>query len=137
MGIFCHPEFLHLAICIRSRMKTFTRWWFLLFCAVALINRYYIRPSGNTIIDGYLNDFLAMPILFQLCKGTLRILYQDSKKQINTPQLVVGCIVVSVFFEVIFPQFNPKAQADLGDVLAYAAGTICFFYIQKLESTQI
>jgi hypothetical protein len=118
-------------------MRTFTRWWFLLFSAIALINRYYIRPSGNTLIDGYLNDFLAMPILFQLCKGTLRMLYQDSKKQLNTPQIFVGCVIVSVFFEVIFPQFNPKAQADLGDVLAYAAGTICFAYIQKLESAQI
>ena len=118
-------------------MKTFTRWWFLLFSAVALINRYYIRPSGNTFMDGYLNDFLAMPVLFQLCKGTLRILYQDSKKQLNTPQIFVGCIIVSIFFEIIFPQFNPKASADLGDALAYAAGTICFFYIQKLESTQI
>jgi hypothetical protein len=118
-------------------MKTFTRWWFLLFCAVALLNRYYIRPSDNIFVDGYLNDFLAMPILFQLCKGTLRMLYKDSKKQLNTPQLIVGFILVSVFFEVIFPQFNHKAQADFGDVLAYAVGTICFFYIQKLESAQI
>ena len=137
MGIYCNHEFFHLVICIGPRMKTFTRWWFLLFSAVALINRYYIRPSGNTFIDGYLNDFLAMPILFQLCKGTLRILYQDSNKQLNTPQIFVGCILVSVFFEVIFPQFNPKSQADLGDVLAYAAGTFCYGYIQKLESTQI
>ena len=137
MGIFCHPEFFHLAICIRPRMKTFTRWWFIAFCAVALLNRYYIRPSGNAFVDGYLNDFLAMPILFQLCKGTMRMLYQDSKKQINTPQLVVGCILVSVFFEVIFPLFTPKAQADFGDLLAYAAGTICFGYIQKWESAQI
>ena len=118
-------------------MKTFTRWWFLLFSAVALINRYYIRPSGNTFIDGYLNDFLAMPVLFQLCKGTLRILYQDSKKQLNTSQLLFGCILVSVFFEVLFPLFNTQAQPDLGDVLAYATGTICFGYIQKLESAQI
>ena len=118
-------------------MKTFTRWWFLAFCAVALLNRYYIRPSGNIFVDGYLNDFLAMPILFQLCKGTLRMLYKDSKKQLNTPQLIVGFILVSVFFEVLFPQFNPKAQPDLGDVLAYATGTICFFCIQKLESAQI
>jgi hypothetical protein len=118
-------------------MRTFTRWWFVLFCAVALLNRYYIRPSGNTFIDGYLNDFLAMPILFQLCKGTMRMLYKDSEKELNTPQLVVGFITVSFFFEVLFPQFNPKASADLGDVLAYAAGTICFFYIQKLESAQI
>jgi len=118
-------------------MKTFTRWWFLLFSAVALLNRYYIRPSGNTFIDGYLNDFLAMPILFQLCKGTMRMLYQDSKKQINTPQLVVGCIFVSVFFEVIFPQFNPKASGDFVDVMAYVMGTFCFGYIQKWESAQI
>lgn len=118
-------------------MRTFTRWWFLAFCAVALINRYYIRPSGNTFIDGHLNDFLAMPILFQLSKGTMRMLYKDSKKQLNTPQLIVGFILVSVFFEVIFPLFNTQAQPDLGDVLAYAAGTICFFYIQKLESAQI
>jgi hypothetical protein len=118
-------------------MKIFTRWWFLLFSAVALINRYYIRPSGNTLIDGYLNDFLAMPILFQLCKGTMRILYQDSNKQLNTPQIFVGFILVSVFFEIIFPQFNPKASADFGDVIAYVMGTFCYGYIQKLESTQI
>ena len=137
MGVYCNHEFFHLAICIRPRMKTFTRWWFLLFCAVALINRYYIRPSGNTIIDGYLNDFLAMPILFQLCRGTMRMLYKDPQKQLNRSQIFVGCILVSVFFEIIFPQFNPKAAADLGDVLAYAAGTICFLCIQKLESAQI
>lgn len=118
-------------------MKTFTRWWFLLFSAVALINRYYIRPSGNTFIDGYLNDFLALPILFQLCKGTMCMLYKDSKKQLNTPQIFVGFILVSVFFEVIFPQFNPKASADFGDVIAYVMGTFCYGYIQKLESTQI
>ena len=137
MGVYCNHEFFHLVICIRPRMKTFTRWWFLLFSAVALINRYYIRPSGNTFIDGYLNDFLAMPILFQLCKGTLRMLYQDSKKQLNTSQLVFGCILVSVFFEVIFPQFNPKASADFGDVIAYVMGTFCYGYIQKWESAQI
>jgi hypothetical protein len=118
-------------------MKTFTRWWFLLFCTVALLNRYYMRPSGNAFMDGYLNDFLAMPILFQLCKGTMRMLYKDSQKQLNTSQIFVGFILVSIFFEVLFPQFNPKASADLGDVLAYAAGTICFAYIQKWESTQI
>ncbi len=78
-----------------------------------------------------------MPILFQLCKGTMRMLYKDSKKQLNTSQIFVGFILVSVFFEIIFPQFNHKAQADLGDALAYAAGTICFGYIQKLESAQI
>ena len=118
-------------------MKTFTRWWFLLFCAVALINRYYIRPSGNTFIDGYLNDFLAMPILFQLCKGTLRMLYKEPEKQLNRSQIFIGFIQVSVFFEVLFPLFNTQAQPDLGDVFAYAAGTICYAYIQKLESAQI
>lgn len=137
MGVYCNHEFFHLVICIRPRMNTFTRWWFLLFSAVTLINRYYIRPSGNTLIDGYLNDFLAMPILFQLCKGTLRILYKDSKKQLNRSQMFMGFIQVSVFFEILFPLFNPKAQADLGDVFAYAAGAICFLYIQKWESTQI
>ena len=137
MGIFCHPEFFHLVICIRPRMKTFTRWWFLLFSAVALINRYYIRPSGNTFIDGYLNDFLAMPILFQLCKGTMRMLYKDPKKELNRSQMFIGFIQVSVFFEVLFPLFNTQAQPDLGDVFAYAAGTICFVYIQKWESAQI
>ena len=137
MGVYCNHEFFHLAICIRSRMRTFTRWWFLLFSAVALINRYYIRPSGNTFIDGYLNDFLAMPILFQLCKGTLRMIYKDSKKQLNNSQIFVGFILVSTFFEVLFPLFNTQAQPDLGDVIVYAAGTICFGYIQKLESAQI
>ena len=137
MDIFCHPEFFHLVICVRPRMKAFTRWWFLLFSAVALINRYYIRPSGNTFLDGYLNDFLAMPILFQLCKGTLRMLYKDSKKQLNNSQIIVGCILVSIFFEVIFPQFNSKASADYVDVMAYVLGTFCYAYIQKLESTQI
>ena len=114
-------------------MSTFTRSWFLILSAVALLNRYWIRPSGFWFADQYLNDVLSMPILLQLSLGTLRLVYRAPQKWLNGAQVIAAWMQISVFFELIFPHLSPDAHGDVLDVLAYLAGAGMYWMIQKAE----
>jgi hypothetical protein len=132
-GFYGHRCVLHLALFYWAGMSTFTRSWFLIIVAAALLNRYYIRPSGLEFIDQYLNDVLSMPILLQLSLGTLRLLSRAPEKWLNGVQVMAAWIQMSLFFELIFPLIRKDVYADWFDVLAYLFGAGIYWLIQKTE----
>ncbi len=105
--------------------------WFVFFIFLGISIRYYLRPTNIYFVDNYLNDILSTPILFQLCVVCLSLLTKREPQPLNHAQLIFGWLNISFYFELLFPLIKDSATADFMDVIAYLAGTILFYYIQK------
>ena len=83
-----------------------------------------------TLLNNYVNDFLIIPIVLSVCMYVLRYTRNDKSFTIPIPEILLLCIVYSVFFEVVLPKTHQRYTADIVDVLLYFLGGIWFYILQ-------
>lgn len=78
-------------------------------------------------LDGYLDDFLCLPILLSIWQWERSRLWNWPRLQ---TQEVVACILLACFvFEVIYPQLSTAYTADWWDCVAYLLGGLLFLWV--------
>lgn len=91
------------------------------------LNRRVLHVALPPALTSYAGDLLALPILFTLALAAQRRLGPHPSTFIFPDTwLLVAWLGISVWFELLLPQFSPRAVADPFDVVAYALGTLAF-----------
>lgn len=80
----------------------------------------------------YLDDLLAMPLIFYLTQTLMRLIYRDKHFKLDVPMLILGFLMVSIGFEWLLPKYIEHLTADNWDVLCYAIGTIFFYILNRM-----
>lgn len=107
--------------------------WFYLFSVIFCVNRYCFRPTGNYILDGWLNDFLCLPILLELVQYSMRIIVRKNYT-LSAFQTIVSILYCSALFEYILPKYSTDYHADIIDVFCYIIGG--FIWLTILNKNQ-
>jgi hypothetical protein len=106
-------------------------YWFYIFLCIFLVNRYRLRPTGNILLDGWLNDLLCVPILLELVQFSMRIIFRKNYT-LSTFQMLVSVVYCSVLFESILPKYSSAYQSDFIDIICYTIGGFTWsFYLNK------
>ncbi|MBE7174943.1 MAG: hypothetical protein INR69_00975 [Mucilaginibacter polytrichastri] len=109
-------------------MRTLRNPWFIMFC-VLWFALFAARKTGVHIpelLNGYLGDLLAVPVVATLGLCYQRVAHKNARLILNRAQIVFIIVYISVVFELILPHFFPRFTADILDVLCYAAGGFFF-----------
>jgi len=105
--------------------------WFYFFLIIFCLNRYWLRPTGNVILDGWLNDLLCLPILLELVQFSMRIIVRKNYT-LSIFQMIVSIVYCSVLFEFILPQYSTIYKSDIIDIFCYAIGGFTWnFYLKE------
>jgi hypothetical protein len=102
--------------------------WFHLILFVFLINRYYLRPTGNIFLDGWLNDLLCLPILLELVQLSMRFIVAKNYV-LSKFQLIVSIVYCSLLFEYFLPIQSAAFYSDPIDVICYTIGGLLWNFI--------
>jgi hypothetical protein len=111
-------------------MSVISNPFFILCCLLFWINQAIERLWGIFIpwIHAYLDDLLAMPVIFGITLQIFRWIHPLRNQFVFTKvQLLVGWIYFSLIFEVFLPSRSDIYTADPWDVLCYAIGTLLFY----------
>jgi hypothetical protein len=89
------------------------------------------RVSNNFIIHGYLNDFLAMPLLLSysnilMFAGKRYFLLLTTLKSVIPFSILVG-----LFWEYVTPLYRSSKVCDPYDLIAYVLGSLVYLAIVK------
>ncbi len=106
----------------------------LLFLLIEKCLQWFANPIG--IIASYADDFLVIPLVM----GAALWIHQKyiSKKFVYSRlQILLYWALFSLVFEGIFPVFTPAFTADPIDLLAYAAGSIYFYFFINYPAVKI
>lgn len=76
--------------------------------------------------DAWLDPMLGMAILLYLWKWEQQWLF--GKQALNGLEVLVLTLVTAVFFEYFVPLKHPGFTSDWLDVVAYAAGSLIFWF---------
>jgi hypothetical protein len=93
-----------------------------------LINRYYLRPTGNIFLDGWLNDLLCLPILLELVQLSMRFIVAKNYV-LSKFQLIVSIVYCSLLFEYFLPIQSAAFYSDPIDVICYTIGGLLWNFI--------
>lgn len=101
-----------------------------LFCflfSIFLIN-YILQQLGfsNQFSRNYLDDLLAIPIIFWMTRLLLRLLYRNSTFELDFAMLTLGFLTVVISFELVLPKYIDTIIADIVDVFCYAFGVLFY-----------
>lgn len=95
---------------------------------------FFAKRSGfvaHPIIQGYLSDFLAIPLMLGVILIILRWYSNDPRFQISSLRILFAFVYISVAFEWILPKYKANFHADWWDVLAYGLGALVFGVVQS------
>jgi len=82
------------------------------------------------ILNGYINDFLAIPVIANLGLWFQRVFVIRNNYYVLSPWHVIFIVVyVSVLFELVLPYYSKTYTADWIDVLLYMVGGVFFYRI--------
>lgn len=85
-------------------------------------------------INNYLNDFLIIPILLFMCLLFLKWSRNEPNFRINAGIVLYICIMYSILFEFVFPNYLARYTKDYIDIILYFAGGITFYQLQNKPS---
>lgn len=95
--------------------------------ALIHITRHYHHPIP--ILNDYLTDVLAVPVIAQICLWiTRRFIVRDAAYVYPRWYFLFIAAYLSIVFEVIMPHLSPAYTADIGDVGAYFVGAALCMY---------
>jgi hypothetical protein len=103
-------------------------WLFNVSFGVYLIYRAYSWSSGRSthpLLDGYLADVLALPVILALTEDMVALL-KGAQFRLSTGMVIFAWVYTSVTMEVLAPMANKNAVADGYDVLAYGLGALLY-----------
>jgi hypothetical protein len=109
------------------RLKTIAQPLFLISCTLFGLHK-LAESMGyfNPFVDSYLDDLVVIPIFLATALFLMRLLLGASHR-LASSQIWATVVIVSVFFEVIAPEWYPDVfTADWLDVLCYLLGGILF-----------
>jgi hypothetical protein len=99
--------------------------------ALYLVYRSYRWSSGAStiaLIDCYLADVLAMPVILAWSADLLSWLYRK-RIWLSFVMIIVGAMYTGFVMEYLAPRYlNEQAVADGYDLLAYACGALAYHY---------
>jgi len=124
----------YVAYCHESGMmiRRFSHWLFVIFGAVYLVNRLWLRPSGFAFVDFYLNDLLCMPLVLYCTRICMVLIYSAPNLHIPVKYIVVATFYLGWVFEWLLPAWSPRYTADPFDLLMYIFGALLFLFWQRL-----
>lgn len=112
-------------------MKTLLNKWFVGGCLIWLVMT-IMRRNGHPlpILNGYINDLLAIPVIANLGLWFQRIFVIRNDYYVLSLWHVVFIVVyVSVLFELALPYYSKIYTGDWVDTILYLAGGIFFYKI--------
>lgn len=81
------------------------------------------------LIDNYLDNLLAMPIILTFLLVERRILFRRGKGyRLSAMDVVMATVYIVVIAEVIFPLFSDNFVTDWRDVIFYALGSLIYWF---------
>ena len=83
------------------------------------------------IIRHYANDFLIIPIVLYISLQVLKWSKNNKKYTLSLPIILYLCLLYSIFFEFIIPNYLARYTKDYLDIILYFASGFLFFYLQK------
>jgi hypothetical protein len=101
-------------------------WWFWIALALAATKRYAFHPSGIKLLDNYLLDLLCMPLVLEVTRQAMRLIFSPNYN-LSKFQILFALIYVSVLFEYLLPSYQTRFHSDVVDVVVYCAGTIIWY----------
>jgi len=97
----------------------------------------YILQKQNVqlprIINNYVNDFLIIPIILFISLHLLK--WSKNSKNYTLPLALILylCLLYSILFEFILPNYLARYTKDYIDIIAYFAGGFVFYFLQKIK----
>lgn len=81
------------------------------------------------LIDNYLDNLLAMPIILTFLLVERRILFRRGKGyRLSAMDVVMATVYIVIIAEVIFPLFSDSFVTDWWDVIFYALGSLIYWF---------
>ena len=115
-------------------MKTLLNRWFIAFCLIWSV-LYFAKITHHPILflNGYLADFLAVPVLANLGLWFQRIFIDKRSMYILKAGHVIFIVIyLSIAFEWLLPAYHPERfTGDWIDVLLYIIGGLFFFWVMN------
>ena len=102
--------------------------YFLVALFLVFLNEFDLGITKSIFISSYLNDLFAPCILLTLTSLILSLFY-NSIYIISKAQLLFFFVYLSFVFEILLPYISSNYTADRNDILAYAIGTLLFYYL--------
>ena len=78
----------------------------------------------NDFLDAYLDPFLFFPLVMFVAVRWNQ--FYNKSYQVSWLLAVGSFVIMAILFELIFPLMDNRFDADVYDVIAYAAGIILF-----------
>lgn len=99
---------------------------------VYLANQYcFKRLSDHFIIHGYLNDFLAMPLLLSYSNILIFVGKRHRILLTTLKSVIPFTILVGLFWEYVTPLYRSSKCCDPYDLIAYILGSLMYWTIVK------
>lgn len=94
----------------------------------------WAEQQGNhhKFIDGYLDDFLFLPLVYSSFSLLLSLAGKEPGWKFPWMWMLGGLVFTAAWFEGIAPVFHPGHIADPWDIFAYTMGVTCFAGWEKL-----
>ncbi|MDB5008002.1 MAG: hypothetical protein JWP45_2395 [Mucilaginibacter sp.] len=119
-------------------MKTLLNPWFITGCIVWIIV-ITARKFGHPLpyINGYINDFFAVPVIANLGLWFQRVFIIKSNYYVLAPRHVIFIVLYLIIaFEVLLPLLSKTYTADWIDVLLYIIGGLFFYRMMNVVETR-
>ncbi|WP_439130622.1 hypothetical protein [Polaribacter sp.] len=78
-----------------------------------------------------MNDFLIIPIVLFICLVVFIKTRNNPKFALSLPIILYVCVMYSVLFELILPNYLARYTKDYIDIILYFAGGFIFYALQK------
>jgi hypothetical protein len=88
------------------------------------------------LIDRYLDNLLAMPIILTLLLVERRFLFRRKTYRLTVLEVVLATLFVILVAEIAFPLFSEDFTTDWWDVLFYALGSLLFYFTINKRTSQ-
>ncbi len=100
---------------------------------IVLIHQVFQKGLGinHFLIDSYLDDLLAVPVLMGITLIIERGLPGYSETYFHSPlHIAFVCLLLSVCFEYILPELSDRYVSDPFDLLGYTVGAFLYYFYQ-------
>lgn len=81
------------------------------------------------LIDQYLDNLLAMPIILTFLLVERRILFRRGKGyRLSALDVVMATVYIVIISEIVFPLFSDSFVTDWRDVIFYVLGSLIYWF---------
>lgn len=104
---------------------------FIICCILFIIHQLLQKGFGISIplIDPYLDNLLAMPIILTFLLLEKQFLFRRGEKyRLTISEIVIATLFVALISEWLFPALSERFTSDWKDVILYAVGALIFFF---------